>query len=451
MDPPQRYVEQQPQNHSAGQKGKEPATLTSRIASSASRLAKDVIGPSSANDFSNSLSSATGLGSKLHNGSSSSSQSQWTGTLPSRPMGSGSGVFGTRHENASSESFRSSFAQGARDPEYEDFMRTSYPSLPELTRASPSPQSWTTEFQRPPQLNGFSGASIGYQSEYDDGAEVRMLLSDPSIDMSRDYVDFEMADPTEATADDLFGTELSPGEQKAAERIRSSLPAAPTHQAVSRENLLNLIPGVMDYLDNASPERLEELLSTLNVSGWEEVLDNYTDDVWGESLRSVTKLVEEHQAQQEKGNADRIRLDGPAISRLKMILGHVAEMTNLKNTSQQAPMLQHNSVQEVAQSQNSTGLAMNSLRHQPMERCATNIGYEHRSTEYSSSSHQQKTLNYKANESALNQHLASSSRPSPDQSNNDEQPALTFHCPWVRCHQVSPPGCLPESLLPMPI
>lgn len=444
MDSEQQPSGERPPNGSDRQKGKQPATLVSRIASSASRLVQDAVGPSSANNLSNTLSSATGLGSKVQAGSSSNTQNQWFESLPSRPRAPG---LATGRLNASSESFRSSPTQAYQDHEIDQFLMTESSSfVPELTRgSSQSPESWTNEFRHRP--SDHSGATYGM--DYDDGAEVRMLLSDSNIDLAPDYMDFEMADSVEADMDDLFKIKLSPDEQRAADRIRSSLPSPPLHHSILRDNPLNLLPGVMD-LPQIAPgqpipkEQIAELIGALDGSGWDEVLDRYTDDVWGESLqRFVEESIQQGQIQHDPGHADRIQLDGQALSRLKMILGHVAEMTSSKAASQQSHGLEQQNSEGVRQARldgssalahMSTGIGINGLRHQGMMGNATMAQHEHA---YTQSSHYetQSTVSGKAAERVAHDHQRRREGPIENEQDQDQPLEPTFHCPWIRCHQ----------------
>lgn len=457
MDSDQHPSGRRPDEGTGEQKGKEPANFSSRIASSASRLAKDVIGPSGASELPNSLSSGAGLGGKLQSGPSSSTQSHWIESLPSRSRGPG---LTTGHVNPTNESFRSSPTQKFENAEFEEFLHPSCPSfLPELTRGSQSPESWTNEFRhRSIDQSGITYASDRFPVHYDDGAEVRMLLSDPSFDLQPDYMDFEMGDDIEANADDLFGSKLSPGEQQAADRIRSSLPAPSTHQPIPRTNPLNLIPGVMGLSLNphteATPERIAELLSDLGGSGWEDVLDRYTDDVWGESLqRFVAESIEQGQLPQNIGNADRIQLDGQALTRLKMILGHVAEEASSRSIDQQNPFLQQN-MEKIGQARvnsirahtqihtpNELGLAgFNQYmpaapilqQHQAMASNASSMAHEQ--TQHSHYQHTQ-SITEQAAERSIKGQQSRRDAPMANESADEEFSTPAFHCPWIRCHQ----------------
>ena len=455
MDSDHSSNRRKPEEDSGAQKGKAPADWSSRIAASASLILRDVIGPSSASELPNSLSSGTGLGSKLQNGPSSSTQAHWIESLPSRSRAPG---FATGHVEGSNESFRSSPVQASHEAEFEEFLSPSYSGLvPELTRGSQSPESWTNEFHhRPFEHGGISNTSTGFGVQYDDGAEVRMLLSDPNIDLQPDFMDFEMADTTDSNMDDLFETKLSPGEQQAADRIRSALPPPPVHQAIPRNNPLNLIPGVMglgeDLHADATPQRIAELLSDLEGSEWEDVLDRYTDDVWGESLqRFVAESIEKGEISQEAGNADRIQLDGSALSRLRMILGHVAEEASARTASHQTSGVQQNS-KNVSQTGTmfSTGLRSNAMQHQmaiPFQ--ASSMMHQHGPTQFQ---HQQMTNNAeKAAQRAWGGHQERRENAMANKQADEELSTPAFHCPWIRCHQVSAPGCFFDSLMPMPI
>jgi hypothetical protein len=216
--------------------------------------------------------------------------------------------------------------------------------------------AWTSEFHE--DLATYTGNGLGnaghfplpdhsYAGDmYDDGAEVRLLLSDPSFVAITDVYDTE--DPTAETAADLFSQNFSEEEQQAATRIRSALPQPPVHHAVSPENSLNLQPNFdLDNLPSEQSVRKPvvglETGSNSSVifstpaqreqwfSEWNDVLSGYTDEVWGELLPEVRAAKQDL----EEAKTGSSSLDSKAIARLKMILGHVGEQSGvLQNVSQ---------------------------------------------------------------------------------------------------------------------
>jgi hypothetical protein len=180
---------------------------------------------------------------------------------------------------------------------------------------------------------------------YDDGAEVRDMLSDPSFVAITDV--YDTYDPTTESASDLFHQNFSEEEQQAATKMKAALPQAPVHIKIQADNHLNLRPnfeiespgtivGFARQGDNdmvfSSPAQRE-----LWLSEWNDVLNGYTDEVWGELLLEV---------QQAKRQIEDIRtgtgsLDTKAIARLKMILGHVGDQLGAMQRADQAmPLVQ---------------------------------------------------------------------------------------------------------------
>lgn len=92
--------------------------LASRVASSATCLAKNVIGHSRADELPVSLASGSGLGSKASYGSSSNSNLKWTEGLPTRS---------SQSTHSHLESFRSTSNKRAQEDEFEAFMSSNTP------------------------------------------------------------------------------------------------------------------------------------------------------------------------------------------------------------------------------------------------------------------------------------------------------------------------------------
>ena len=73
-------------------------------------------------------------------------------------------------------------------------------------------------------------------------------------------------------------------------RIRADLPSPPVHNGIFDTNPLNLIPdfGVDDQQRPGEP-----LASPMYLSQWADVLNSYTDEVWGDLLPVVKQVKQE--------------------------------------------------------------------------------------------------------------------------------------------------------------
>jgi hypothetical protein len=216
--------------------------------------------------------------------------------------------------------------------------------------------AWKSEFQEDlsaQNVDGFENSGHfalpdhSYAGDsYDDGAEVRLLLSDPSFVAITDVYDTE--DPTSEAAADLFSQNFSEVEKQAVSSIRSSLPQPPVHHAISPQNSLNLQPNfnldtfqsdqsvrepVVGFGKGGQSSLLFPSLAEREqwFSEWNDVLSGYTDEVWGELLPEV-RVAKKELEEAKTGSGS---LDTKAIARLKMILGHVGEQPGaLQNVSQ---------------------------------------------------------------------------------------------------------------------
>lgn len=341
--------------------GKEPS-MSSRIAASASGLAKDMLGNASADEAQSALASGSGLSRKLQSSTTAAGPSTWSQMLPSRQNGSSSRASnGSGETFRSQEGFRSSSTQhGLEESHFElgvagtDFPDFTFDEFLGVGREGEKVAAhWARDFQSD-EKEGYhpreSKIELGLASnghvEYDDGAEVRLLLADPAFS-AEDAADSLMADPTPETVNDLFSQDFSTEEKEIVDKIKSTLPAPPQHNRVSPENPLNLRPEFASSNPQLE-EEIRELSRTLGsgeegvmafnkaqrqhwLAEWDDVLNGYTDEVWGEML----PVVKAARSQLEEVKTGMDRLDSKAVARLRMILGHVVE------TKQTTSSIQH--------------------------------------------------------------------------------------------------------------
>ena len=312
-------------------------SVASRVAASAAALAKD-FARGTTTDASAIIASGSGLAGKGQ-ATSVASSSSWAGSASGSAAEEARGTLSESRSGAGlNEGFRSA---ASHDPtiavEFDEFLSRGVDRLGDYS------PTWSEEFRLPSRsgedayLRGpLPSPEPEVEPVYDDGAEVRMLLSDPNLNINTPP-DLEAHDLAEPTADDLFGTNFSIEEQEAANKIKSSLPAVPTYQPISATHPLNLQPEnilksdqhpAYDTLHIATPtaEQREALLSD-----WEGVLCGYTDEVWGETLPAVR----EAQKEIEEVRAGTRSLDSKAVARLKQILGHVQNSTALQTAVEQ--------------------------------------------------------------------------------------------------------------------
>jgi hypothetical protein len=403
----------------------ESASLASRIASSASGLARDLVGSASGNELQGQLASASGLSSKLANGSSSSSQTVWTNGPASRPgQQSSHGVSANSHALSNDENFRSTFNQHMHEQEFNDFLNGTGAIGTYGHEYQQQLDSWTGDFQAQPDTRIFlaesqtiseNRTSNGSQNPgYDDGAEVRLLLSDPSFQPAWEEAEVMTADPVEDPAMDLFGDTYSPEEQKAADRMKDALPPPPVHGQVSPSNPLNLKPNYDSVIDHMQSELDSTEVSNVDgldtprrqqlASEWENVLNSYTDEVWGDMLPSVKAAI----SQLEEVKTGSGRLDSTAVTRLKMILGHVVQTAD--------PSLLNLQHQEHA-SGAVTGMA-----------------------QLETAMNQNKFMGKGASVNAVDRHThVREDIPMKQPGKEEDLSEVTFHCPWISCHEASSP------------
>jgi hypothetical protein len=223
-------------------------------------------------------------------------------------------------EYVQGESFRTSGDDATVTEEYEQFQQPSHPfNQDNQLKEIPTSKQWTSEFV----------TESDHIREYskDDGLEVQQLLSDPYFVAMTDDMEPEQ-DQTIEEAADLFNEPLSSEEKQAAESLKADLPPAPIHQPVAADNPRNLVANFEALLtDNHaigndgivhfhSEEQQKQWYSE-----WSGVLNQYTDEVWGDML----PIVREEQKHAEAIKEGKESIDSKSVQRLNMILGHVEQ------------------------------------------------------------------------------------------------------------------------------
>lgn len=331
-------------NSSMKGKGKAPDSLVTRIAASASGLAKDVVGSSNSLDASETLTTAVSSSQKASS-SSSASSSRWSESLPSRTT-----WISNQHSQGdlpSREGFRSAPQGNMISAEFTQFSQNH--GLPYgASQHNVSGSSFLVSDFKRAQNHAFQAEPLKPSTsdrgvlpidfKHDDGAEVRALLSTPGAFDWMDTADFSADDPMSETISDLFGEPFSETEQQIAHRLKSSLPQPPTHFTMPSDHPLNLRLDFMPLGNDRQSfvrdfDALTESLELITgnkyfdndqkdylLSEWDSVLNNYADEVWGDMLPAVNEAKNQ---MKELRTSDE-KLDNNAVARLRMILGHLS-------------------------------------------------------------------------------------------------------------------------------
>ncbi|KIW01049.1 uncharacterized protein PV09_07563 [Verruconis gallopava] len=313
------------------------AKLASRVVESARGLLEDMMKPGS--DTTHTLSSNAAMGGKPQSSGmlTNLNGSQSDHSVKTQSQGSAGGA--SRSASQPKNSFRT---PGSADDTLRHFEEFASSKGSALSADTCPPQhlddldksgrrAWIDPVRVP---HGHSSAS--YQNHYDDGAEVRALLSDPNLSVDHDALDFLPSEETsQPTVDELFAQNLSSEAQQAVADLKSNLPPPPVYQAIPSNHPLALVPrsdevkreieqnihGILsgtftgEHLSPGSESEIQWL------SSWTSVLDRYTDEVWGDIL-PIVKETKKHLEQVKAGNAT---MDSQAVARLKMILGHLQQ------------------------------------------------------------------------------------------------------------------------------
>lgn len=188
-----------------------------------------------------------------------------------------------------------------------------------------------------------------YENEHD-GAEVVMMLSDPSFQPGLATWDDEENEHYGGTHDGLgFGLDLddndpldsegfphalvrglSPAEMQILDSFRKQQPEQ--HQQKKKITALSLVPDIDSFLSehntstistNDDALRNEVISNLIGAEEWLNVDERYGDEVWGYLRPVVEAAAAEIKEKEVHKDGDG---DGPAVKRLKMILRHMARL-----------------------------------------------------------------------------------------------------------------------------
>lgn len=416
----------------------------------------------------------------------SAGPSTWTETLPSRTNGHVSSAHHSSNgAQGSYEGFRQPASQFSEASDFDDFLRGSEQQNGSAALNASFEPSWTAQFQQQSfqhssYLTFGTGAHTTMDSvlSYDDGAEVRALLSDPTFTADTYPTDVTMETPTEESVADLFPQNFSEEERRAVDSIRSSLPAPPAHRSMPHDHLLNLRPDAS--LGAPNPYTQQEITELLRMFGsepesymrfttpakpehwlsdWDDVLNSYTDEVWGELL----PVVQEARKQVKEVMAGTEQLDSKAVVRLKMILGHVMEKQASISTANASSATRSRAREAEREGLEATSFR-NGTRHSVSDATKSMNGFMNGYATAPSTLHHQ-ALPYHARQgqtesahlhpSATQHHpndtVFQNGHPQQRTATNEpreeekEIPIPDFHCPWISCHQVLSPVCVNSS------
>ena len=308
------------------------ASLASKIVASASGLARD-FAHGSDGELASILASSSAIGSKSQSSNTTAGSSAWRNEVAAtRTRTSGSSQI--PNSNAPT-AFRSLQTQAPVDPQMNEFLSDTTFSPQQSKSDVHSTSAWASQFNRVPEPNaaGYTTSSGRQRNEpfipdVHDGAEVSQLLSEPTFSADADTMEMgATADLTQEQVNDLFPQEFTDTENHMVNYMKSNLPPPPTHKPVPWDHPLNLRPAELMQVEDpetslekgldgyfASPQLRDRWLSE-----WNDILNSYTDEVWGELLPEVKTARTELEAMRVGGNS----YDAKAVARLMMILGHV--------------------------------------------------------------------------------------------------------------------------------
>ncbi len=153
--------------------------------------------------------------------------------------------------------------------------------------------------------------------QYNDGAAVVALLSDPALTMDEE-------------ASSTLNLENARGKGRNYKRLQTEKRSAESGDAIHLSNPLDLVPDFsarwnssqasLAFQKNGSEGGHLLEPRQRDVQPWIDILDKYHDEVWGEMLPLVREAREEFKAANENQTCSQ---DGPAIQRLKMVLQHL--------------------------------------------------------------------------------------------------------------------------------
>lgn len=306
-------------DHSESQTNQD--SIASRVLASAAGLAKDVMG-SSSGSLTSSLAASTSANGKtvpssagtgIQKGAESSHSIQKSSTAVS-------------DSNQRQEAFRTQQEDASIMEEYTQFQQHGDPLNQEfLTAPLQKSNDWAAQF------NDFQNHVKEYSQS--DGLEVQLLLSDPYFNAMTDTPE-PVPDLTPSDVSDLFGSIYTAEEEDAAKQLKKDLPPAPIFQPIAADNSRNLVANLEAMLEPSeytgydtshafqgpihfhSQEQQKQWYHQ-----WSGVLNQYTDEVWGDML----PLVREEQKHAEAIIDGKEDLGSRSVQRLNMILGHVEQ------------------------------------------------------------------------------------------------------------------------------
>jgi hypothetical protein len=391
-------------------------SLARKLIESSSGLAKDLTAPSSRE----AISGLSSLGSEKARPSGSIS----TATGESSLFKGSSSDTGSRYQSNLNEPFREIGNDGTHSEEMMQFMehRSTFESL-QVASSNERSSIWASEFnEHKPLLDPQSHVEFNnYQREdYNDGSEVRALLSDPDFVTISDVYDVE--DMSIDTTAELFSQDFSEIEQQAVKKIRADLPVPPVHNHISETNPLNLIPDFGDRQASLSPYD-DPIASQISISQWSDVLNRYTDDVWGDLLPVVEKIKQ----QLEDAKTGASSMDGKAIERLRMVLDHINLDLRLDNLGF------HNH----GASQSQTLSHTQGFSQTAADARTAGIVKVPTISEYLSESHgEQLRETPHEHEATKNPHERETEQSHTSRDSDSSESSLPeFHCPWISCHE----------------
>lgn len=153
--------------------------------------------------------------------------------------------------------------------------------------------------------------------QYNDGAAVVALLSDPALTMDEE-------------PGSTLNLENDRGKGRNYKRLQTENRSAKSVDAIQLSNPLDLVPDFSARWNSSQASLAFQkdgyegghLLDPRqrDVQPWIDILDKYHDEVWSEMLPLVREAREEFKAANENLTCHQ---DGPAIQRLKMVLQHL--------------------------------------------------------------------------------------------------------------------------------
>jgi hypothetical protein len=312
-------------------------SLGTRILDSAAGLMSN-FATGSNGELASILASSSAMGGKSQGATTSTGDSAWRDRINAPQLQTDGGSSRLQNPNIY-DSFRSLHVKTPIDPEMDAFMTdTTFHSNLD-GNAGGTASAWSNQFNTSTgsdtsrHNNDMNGHHNGaYIPEIHDGAEVTQLLSDPTLLAGTDAMDMDMTeDLTQEQINDLFPQNFTPTEQQMVDHMRSALPPAPTHKPILFDSL-NLRPtqrvdiAIQDLAASLETGLDSSLFATPALrerwfSEWNDVLNSYVDEVWGELLPEVQTARTQLEEVRIGGNS----LDSKAIERLKMILGHVSQ------------------------------------------------------------------------------------------------------------------------------